>query len=247
MTSVSSAEIGGRRFATTHWSLVIAASQRRTPESERALSSLCQAYWYPLYAFVRRQGYSLNEAQDLTQEFFARLLEKEFLQTADRDRGRFRTFLLTVLKRFLANERKHAAALKRGGGKLLLSLDFTRGEEQLLLEPADDWTPERIYERQWALTLLSHVLDRVEEEYVGKGKGRLFEHLKVFLTSDSNAPSHAELAGLLAMTEGSIKVAIHRLRARYREALRAEIAQTVSGEQEVDDELHCLLAALRGG
>lgn len=222
------------------------AGQRQTPESESALSALCETYWYPLYAFVRRQGYALNEAQDLTQEFFARLLEKEYLQAADRERGRFRTFLLTVLKRFLANERKSAAAQKRGGGRPLLSLDFARGEEQFRLEPVDDWTAEKIYERRWALTLLDHVLDRLEAEYFAKGKAQLFEHLKGVLTSDADVPSYAELAELLAMTEGSVKVAIHRLRRSYRDALRAEIGHTVCGTQEIDDELNCLLAALRG-
>jgi len=245
----SSAPSGSRsgRFATTHWSVVIAAGRRQTPESDTALASLCEIYWYPLYVYVRRQGQQPAEAQDLTQEFFARVLEKHYLKAADRERGRFRTFLLTALKRFLQNERKRAAAQKRGGGRPTLSIDFESGEERFQRELSDDWTPERVYERRWALTLLDHVLNQLERDYTGKGKGPLFERLRVFITATTTAPSYEELAAEMGMTTGSIRVAVHRLRQRYRDLLRAEIANTVSSEDEVDEELDHLLAVIVGG
>jgi len=235
------------RFATTHWSVVIAAGRRQTPESDTALGTLCEIYWYPLYVYVRRQGHQPAEAQDLTQEFFARVLEKHYLQAADRERGRFRTFLLTAMKRFLQNERKRAAAQKRGGGRPILSIDFESGEERFQRELSDDWTPERVYERRWALTLLDHVLDQLERDYTEKGKGPLFERLRVFITATTTAPSYEELAAELEMTMGSVRVAVHRLRQRYRDLLRAEIANTVSNEDEVDEELDHLLSAIVGG
>ena len=244
----SSAPDGSRsgRFATTHWSVVIAAGRRQTPESDTALASLCEIYWYPLYAYVRRQGHQPAEAQDLTQEFFARVLEKHYLQDADRERGRFRTFLLTALKRFLQNERKRAAAQKRGGGRPTLSIDFESGEERFQRELADNWTPERVYERRWALTLLNHVLNRLERDYTDRGKGPLFQRLRLFITTTTTLPSYGELAAELGMTKGAVKVAVHRLRQRYRDLLRAEIANTVSSEDDVDEELDYLLAVIVG-
>ena len=226
--------------------MVLAAGQRSSPDSEQALASLCQVYWYPLYAFVRRQGHQPAEAQDLTQEFFSRLLEKEYLQAADQQRGRFRSFLLTVLKRFLANHRQRAAAQKRGGGAVVLSLDFDTAERRLRLDPSHECTPQVIFERQWALTLLDRVLERLGEDYIEHGKGELFERLKRFLQGDDGAETYREIAAQLGMSEGSIKVAVHRLRQRYGRLLRHEIAQTVGGEEEVDDELGHLLAAIRG-
>lgn len=226
---------------------MIAAGRRQTPESDTALASLCEIYWYPLYAYVRRQGHQPAEAQDLTQEFFARVLEKHYLDAADRERGRFRTFLLTALKRFLQNERKRATAQKRGGGRPTLSIDFESGEERFQRELSHDWTPERVYERRWALTLLDHVLNGLERDYAEKGKGPLFERLRVFITATTTAPSYEELAAELGMTKGSIRVAVHRLRQRYRDLLRAEIANTVSSEDDVDEELDHLLAVIVGG
>lgn len=226
---------------------MIAAGHRQTPESDTALTSLCEIYWYPLYAYVRRQGHQAAEAQDLTQAFFARVLEKDYLQAADRERGRFRTFLLTALKRFLQNERKRATAQKRGGGRPTLSIDFDSGEERFQRELSDDWTPERIYERRWALALLDHVLDRLEHDYTANGKEQLFKHLQAFITPTSTEPSYEELVAELGMTKGSIKVAVHRLRQRYRDLLRAEIANTVASEDDVDEELDHLLVAIVGG
>jgi RNA polymerase sigma-70 factor (ECF subfamily) len=227
--------------------VVIAAGRRKTPESDTALAALCEIYWYPLYVYVRRQGHQPADAQDLTQEFFARLLEKHYLRAAHRERGRFRTFLLTALKRFLQNERKRAAAQKRGGGRPTLSIDFESGEERFQRELSDDWTPERVYERRWALTLLNHVLDRLEGDYTEKRKGPLFQRLRVFITATTTVPSYAEVAAELGMTKGSVKVAVHRLRQRYRDLLRAEIANTVSSEDDVDEELDHLLAAIIDG
>ncbi|MFV1967115.1 MAG: RNA polymerase sigma factor [Pirellulaceae bacterium] len=207
------------RFETTHWSVVLAAAHRSSPDSDEALESLCRTYWYPLYAYVRRRGYSADDAKDLTQEFFARLLEKDYLQAADCERGRFRSFLLTVLKRFLSKERERAEAQKRGGGRKLLSIDFTSGEDRCRLEPSHDWTPEKVYERRWALTLLDQVLNRLGREYAEKQETQLFEHLKVYLTGSSGAPAYAQTAADLSMSESAVKVAVHRMRQRYRELL----------------------------
>jgi RNA polymerase sigma-70 factor (ECF subfamily) len=234
------------RFATTRWSVVLSAGERESPDSDRALASLCELYWYPLYAFARRQGRQPAEAQDQTQAFFARLLEKDYLQAADQQRGRFRTFLLTMFKRFLANEYQRATAQKRGGGKTVLSLDFSDGERRLQREPHHDWTAERVFERRWALTLLDHVLARLGEDYAGKGKGPLFEQLRPFLTGEPTDTSYHDVAVRCGLSEGAIKVAVHRLRQRYRDTLRSEIAQTVASESDVDDELQYLLSALRG-
>ena len=224
---------------------MIEAGGLNTDHSRAALSTLCEAYWYPLYAYVRRQGHQSAEAQDLVQEFFCRLLERDYLQTADKERGRFRSFLLTILKRFLSNEKKRNNAQKRGGGQVILSLDFGSGEERLRLEPADDRTPERLFNRQWVLTLLDHVLMQLGQDYEGKGKAALFDSLKIYLATSSDMPSYAQLAKDLDMTESAIKVAVHRLRERYRKLLRTEIANTVANDDEVDDELNYLLESLR--
>ncbi len=234
------------RFATTRWSIVLAASCEKTSESDSALETLCQLYWYPLYAYVRRQGYQAAEAQDAVQEFFTRVLEKEYLAAADQQRGRFRSFLLTVFKRFLANEKKRDGAQKRGGSLKVLPLDFEAGEQRLRLEPVNDWTPEKIYERRWALTLLEEVLRQLGEDYEASGKAELFEQLKVFLTAGSVTPPYSKISESLDMTESAVKVAVHRLRERYRMMLRREVANTVAAENDVDDELNCLLSALSG-
>lgn len=234
------------RFATTRWSLVLAAGRRSSPQAETALAELCETYWYPVYAYIRRRGLSRSDAEDVTQDFFATLLEKDYLQAAEPDRGRFRSLLLTMVKRFLSKQRKQAGAAKRGGGRQLLSLDFESGEQRYQLEPFDDWTPERIFERRWAMTLLDRVLARLAAEYTDKGKSGLFDRLKVYLTGTTGAPTYEETAGALQSTEGAVKVAVHRLRRRYRECLKEEIANTVAGPDCVDDEFEHLLSALRG-
>jgi len=236
-----------RRFATTRWSIVLAAGERDAGEAAPALATLCEIYWYPVYAFIRRRGMSPADAQDATQGFFAALLEQDYVSSADRERGRFRTFLLTAVSRFLSKQREHNRTLKRGGGRKLLSIDAAVGEDRYLLEPTDDWSPERLFERRWALTLLDRVLARLEQRYTEQGQTQLFEKLQGCLTGADPEVSHTDLAADLKMTPGALKVAIHRLRRRYRDLLKAEIAETVAGADEVADELDYLLAALRGG
>ncbi len=236
--------IGRPAFVTTHWSVVVAAGRNDTARARDALARLCQTYWHPLYAYVRRLGHSPPDAQDLTQEFFARLLEKNYLADADESRGRFRSFLLASLKHFLANEWHKARAQKRGGGQIPIPIDFGNAETSIGFEPADTTTAEKIYERRWALTLLDQVLRRLREEYVRDGKAKNFEQLKSTLTEASRSVAYAEIARRLDTTEGAVKVAVHRLRQRYREVLRAEIAETVASPGEVEDELRSLFAAL---
>ena len=233
------------RFASTRWSLVVAAGQGTSPESQEALATLCRVYWYPLYAYARCRLPSVEDAQDLTQEFFARLLEKDYLRAADPGRGKFRSFLLTAFKHFLAKERDRAHAQKRGGGRHPLPLDFQAGEHRYCLEPADHATPETIYERRWALTLLEQTLARLRQEFVSADKGKLFDCLKRTLTGDDPPRPYALLAEELGISQQAVKVAVHRLRRRYQELLRAEIAQTVASAEEVDDELRDLFAAVR--
>jgi RNA polymerase sigma-70 factor (ECF subfamily) len=244
--SAAGSEARRRGFATTHWSLVVAAG-RASAESRDALAALCRAYWYPLYAYVRSHGRRPHDAEDLTQELFARLLEKGYLQAADRQRGRFRSFLLTAFQRFLGQEQERAHAQKRGGGKPILSTDFRSGEGRYQREPAHDWTPQRIFDRRWALTILDQVLARLGDEYTARGKGHLWVQLQPYLTGTTGAPPLATAASALEMTEGAAKVAVHRLRRRYRELLRDAVAPTVARPDDVDDELTHLLAALRGG
>jgi DNA-directed RNA polymerase specialized sigma24 family protein len=234
---------GGAGFATTRWSLVRAAGRRASPEAERALAALCETYWYPLYAYARRRGLDAEAAGDATQGFFARLLEKGDLAVADRTRGRFRSFLLAAFGHYLANERDRERALRRGGGRPTLSLDFDAGESRYGLEPADEATPERIFDRRWALTLLDRAFARLRDEYGLAGKGDLFEALRPALAGDRGAP-YVEVAARLGMTEGAVKVAAHRLRSRCGEVIRAEIAETVGSAEEVEDELRQLFAAL---
>jgi RNA polymerase sigma-70 factor (ECF subfamily) len=234
------------QFHTTRWSLVVAAAGQEGEATRAALSDLCGAYWYPLYAFIRRRGHSADDARDLAQAFFATLLEKGYLADADPDRGRFRAFLLTAVSRFVSKEHERAGALKRGGDVHRLPMDFGEGEARYQFEPADNWTPQRVFERRWALTLLDRTLTGLRSEHEAAGKLPLFDALKVFLTGESGAPPLRQVALDLGLTEGAVKVAIHRLRQKYREALRAEIAQTVAVKEDVDDELRTLLAALRG-
>ena len=233
-----------RQFASTRWSLVAAAGQRDLPESEAALASLCGLYWYPLYAYARRRLPTIEDAQDLTQEFFLRLQEKDYLRQADRKRGRFRSFLLTTFKHFLAKEQERANAQKRGGGRKPLPLDFQSGECRFQREPSHQATAETLYERSWALTLLQLALARLREEQTAAGKERQFECLKETLTGEDAPRPHAELAAELDMSRQAIKVTVHRLRRRYGELLRAEIAQTVTTAEEVEDELRDLFDAV---
>jgi RNA polymerase sigma-70 factor (ECF subfamily) len=237
--------VGPDSFATTHWSLVLAAGRRGSPHAEAALAKLCQDYWFPLYAYVRRVGHSSHDAQDLTQEFFARLLEQDFLGSADRERGKFRWFLLAAMKHFLANQRRRARAKKRGGGRCTISLDFTAGEHQYGSEPADCLTAERLYDRQWALALLDQALRRLQEEYAARGKSQVFDELKDCLTGDSEARPYAELAASLGVSEAAVKMAVHRLRRRYGELLKEAVTHTVADPEDIDGELRELLAALR--
>jgi RNA polymerase sigma-70 factor (ECF subfamily) len=235
---------GAERFATTHWSLVLAARDRAAPESRDALAALCATYWYPLYAFVRRRGHDADQAQDLTQEFFVRLLEKDYLQVVDRDKGKFRAFLLAAFGHFLLNEYDRAKAQKRGGGREFIPLDFEAAEGRYSLEPAHALTPERLFERRWALTLLDQVLARLRAEMVQAGKEQLYENLKVYLMMDTSAESYAGLAEELGQSAGAVKVAVHRLRKRYRALLREEIARTVDGAEQVEEEIRDLFTAL---
>jgi len=246
--STPSAGNTGRQpaFVTTHWSVVITAGHSDTTRARDALGRLCQTYWHPLYAYVRRLGHSPHDAQDLTQEFFARLLGKNYLAGADESKGRFRSFLLASLKHFLANEWDKASAQKRGGGQIPIPIDFGTAETSCGFEPADNTTAEKVFERRWALTLLAQVLRRLREEHVRDGKEKLFEQLKCTLTEASRTVAYAEIARRLETTEGVVKVAVHRLRQRYREVLRAEIADTVASPGEVEAELRNLFAALSG-
>jgi RNA polymerase sigma-70 factor (ECF subfamily) len=242
-------ETGVRRnpaFATTHWSVVLAAGNLESPEAALALERLCRLYWYPLYAYVRRRGYSPHDAEDLTQEFFARLLAKNSLALADRERGRFRTFLLSSLQNFLAKEWARATALKRGGGRAMISWDPELAEDRYRAEPTDGMTPEKIYEKRWATGLLEQALRRLGTEMDEAGKGPLFEKLKVFLCGDSAVPAYTALVGSLRMSEDALKMTVSRLRKRYRELVEEEIAHTVNSPAEAEEELRYLLAVLRG-
>jgi RNA polymerase sigma-70 factor (ECF subfamily) len=232
------------KFLPTRWTVVLAAGSDDSPEAHDALEKLCRAYWPPIYAFVRRQGHSPHDAQDLTQGFFARLLDKNCIAEADRSKGRFRSFLLGTLKHFLANEWDKAKAQKRGGGKTLIPIDAESVESSCGMELADQLTADKVFERRWALTLLDQVLRRLREDFARDGKENLFEQLKQTLTEASRSVPYAEIAVRLGTSEGAIKVAAHRLRQRYRELLRAEIASTVARPEEVDDEIRNLFAAL---
>jgi RNA polymerase sigma-70 factor (ECF subfamily) len=233
---------GPSQFPTTRWTLVVAAGNPHRKEARSALVYLCENYWYPLYAYLRRRGYSAHEAQDLTQEFFVRMLEGRYLDRADPEKGRFRSFILTSLKFFVADEEDRQRARKRGGGTVV-SLEFSSGEERYQREPAHDETPERIFERRWALTVLDRVVEKLRNEFAHHGHLEHFERLKVFLLGQSDAP-YAALAREMNTSEGALKVAIHRLRKRYRELFRQEIADTVVDPAEVESELRFLAAVL---
>ena len=223
---------------------MIVSARGDSSGARESLAKLCETYWYPLYAFVRRQGMGEHDAQDLTQEFFARLLEKDWLDAVERERGRFRSWLLASMKHFLANEWDRANRLKRGGGQPALSLDAQTAEARYTLEPADPVTADRIFERRWALTLLEQVLERLRREFDTAGKGTLFDELKAALSGGK--VDYSGIAHRLNLNEGAVRVAVHRLRLRYRDLLRAEIAETVATEEEVDGEVQHLFAALAG-
>jgi DNA-directed RNA polymerase specialized sigma24 family protein len=233
---------GSSRFPTTQWSLVVAAGDPHRKEARSALVSLCEHYWYPLYAYLRRRGYRPDEAQDLTQEFFVRVLEGRYLDRADPEKGRFRAFILNSLKFFVADEEDRQRARKRGGG-MVVRLELSSGEEWYQHEPAHDETPDWIFERRWALSLIDRVVGKLREEFVQHGHPEHFERLKVFLLGQCDAP-YAALAREMNTSEGALKVAIHRLRKRYRELFRQEIADTVANPDEVESELRFLAAVL---
>ncbi len=232
------------QFPTTRWSRVIQAGDPEAPQARESLAELCNAYWYPLYAYIRRRGYGPEQARDLTQDFFARALEKNLLAEADPARGRFRSFLRTVCAHFLANRRDREHARKRGGGRAVLSIDAADAEGRYELELADGLTPERIFDRSWALTLLGRVLDQLGREYDEAGKTATFEALRGLLAGEPDVPSYAAVGARLGTSEGAARVAAHRLRRRYGELLRQEIAATLAEPAEVDDEIRDLFAAL---
>lgn len=231
-------------FVTTRWTMVLSAPRRSSPDSDRALAELYQAYWYPLYAYVRRRGHGREDAEDLVQAFFARFLARNYLTGLAAERGRFRAFLLASLKHFLANEWDRSRALKRGGGQVHLSLDWQDADQRFHPDPADPSTPETVFDQEWALALLNRVVARLGEECARDGKSALFEQAKGFLAAGADAVPYADAARALGMEEGALRVAVHRLRRRYREVLREDIAQTLADPAQVEEELRSLLAAL---
>ncbi len=235
----------GPCFQTTHWTVVLTAGLKESAESSSALQKLCSAYWYPLYAFIRRRGYPVEEAEDLTQDFFTRLIEKEILADVTREGGRFRSFLLTLLKRFLANEWNRDHAQKRSGGKPVFSIDDT-AEARYESELSERATPETLFERQWAAAVLDQVLVRLREEYAAGGKQALFEQLQNCLPGAQSEIPYAVIAASFGMKESAVRMAAHRLRRRYGELLRAEIAVTVSKPEEINEEIGYLIALIGG-
>lgn len=231
-------------FATTHWSVVLAAGEKDSPDFSDALEKLCRTYWYPVYVYVRRQGHDAHDAQDLTQEFFTRLLERNYLGTVERAKGKFRSFLIASLNHFLANEWDKARAQKRGGGKTILSLDDDTAENRYALEPVAQVSPEKNFDRRWALALLDQALTRLWDEFVAAGKAEQFNALKVFLEDGTNAGEYAPVADQLKMTPAAVAMAVSRLRQRYRDLLLEEVAQTVSNPAEIEGELRYLFATL---
>ncbi|HXJ61313.1 MAG TPA: sigma-70 family RNA polymerase sigma factor [Verrucomicrobiae bacterium] len=242
---VSDSQVGGSPvFATTEWSVVLHAADGESTQADQALERLCRTYWYPLYAYVRRRGYNPHEAQDLTQAFFERMLEKSFLRAVDRSKGKFRSFLIAALEHFLAKDWRRAHAQKRGGHAKFLSLDDESPEQQYLEVSTSALTPEQVYDQQWVITLLEQVLQKLSAEFDAAGKAASFAEMKIFLTGEKRAASYGALAEKLGTTEAALKMAVSRMRQRYGELLRAEIAQTVSGPDEVEEELRALFTAL---
>ena len=240
-----SAKANGQ-FTATHWSVVLAAGGAPSPQADLALEQLCRTYWYPLYAYVRRSGHPPPDAQDLTQEFFARLIAKHYLSAVDPERGRFRWFLLSAVKRFLINQRERATAAKRGGTSPHIPFDHREAEERYRLDAADHGSPDKLFDRAWATNLIQATYQRLEEEQVLEGKGRLFGQLRVFLTGDRPDRTYAEAGAELEMTEGAVKVAVHRLRRRYGDLLREQVAQTVHSDTDLAEELRNLRRVFAG-
>jgi RNA polymerase sigma-70 factor (ECF subfamily) len=233
-------------FSATRWTVVLTAARSDTTHARDALAQLCQMYWYPLYAYVRRRGYAPPDAEDLTQAFFARVIEERLIASADKEKGRFRSFLVTRLNHFLADEWDRFKAQKRGGGQRLIPLEDDTAETRYQLELVDDRSPDRLFEYRWAMTLLERVFDRLRHEYETDGKSALFDELKGCLVQARAMVSYAEVGARLGMSEGALRVAVHRMRHRYRDLLRAEIAETVSGPDEVEEELRHLFGVLAG-
>lgn len=233
-------------FASTHWSVVLRAGQSSSSKADEALARLCEVYWYPLYAFIRRQGHNPPDAEDLAQAFFARFLEKDYVKDVNRQKGKFRSFLLASLKHFLADQWDRTRAQKRGGDKTHIPLDAQSAESRYLLEPRDNLTPDRIFERRWALTLLDQAMARLREEFALAGKAEFFDQLKSFMTAEKDAATYADAAAKLITTEAAVKMSVQRMRRRYRELLRAEIANTVADPEQIDEELRNMAQALRG-
>ncbi len=244
MSQITPDKLKAGRFPTTHWSRVVAAGDPVGPEARESLAILCDAYWYPLYAYIRRRGYPPEKAQDLTQDFFTRLLEKGLLAEADPGRGRFRSFLRTVCAHYLANQRDRENTQKRGGGRPAVHIDAVQAEGRYASELAHELTAERIFDRSWALTLLDRVFGQLRREYEEAGRETVFETLQVFLTEDPGAVPYSSVAQRLSMTRGAVRVAVHRLRRRYGDILRREIAATVDDPAQIDDEIQGLFAAL---
>ena len=231
---------------TTCWSAILLSAQSQAPGSEKAREEFCRLYWYPLYAFIRRRGYNPHDARDLTQGFFLFILDRKALKRATPERGKFRSFLLGSLKNYLSNVYQHENAIKRGGKIDFVSVDFSDGEDRYSRGPADSLTPEKIFDANWAMTLLGRAVERLKEEYSAQGKGKIFETLRPFLdlSGIASAPSYEVAADQLKVTGASVKTLIHRLRKRYSETLREAVAQTVSDPGEVDDEIRSLCEAL---
>lgn len=233
-------------FATTRWSIIVSAGQQSSDDSRKALAALCECYWVPLYGYVRRRISNVAEAHDLTQAFFTELIEKNFVGTADPQRGRFRAFLLTAFKNFLSKHWEQQRAVKRGGGRVPISLDFAAADSRILIDPAGGLSPEQIYDREWALTLLSQILDTLSSEYAQKGRSDQFRVLKGFLVGDYTSLTYADVASDLDMNESAARMAVSRMRQRYRDLLRLEIGHTVASPEEIDDEIRKLFATLGG-
>ena len=234
----------GAQFAATSWTDVLAAQQSGSPEAAVALEKLCHVYWYPLYAYIRRKGYDPHKAQDLNQEFFYRLIKENYLGAVDRRRGKFRSFLLAAMNHFLSNQRDYERAAKRGGGQTLLSLDDTDAEDRFKLEPSSDQSPEKIFERNWFLTLFDHALARLREEQVAAGRGKLFDEVRTFIIEDAESGDYNAVAGRVGMTPNAVAVTVHRWRERYRKLLHEEILRTVADPSELDEELRRFFAVL---
>jgi len=242
LSATTTSRVGS--FPGTHWSMVLSAGDTSVPDSTQALDKLCRAYWRPIYSYVRRRGYGSADAEDLTQAFFGHFLERKLLTVVDRQRGRFRTFLLHACEYFLAKEWRDAHRIKRGGGTEILSLDMVAGEEWYQRESADEGTPERLYEREWALALLDLAMVQLRHEWTAAGKETSFQTLQAFLSGESKSINCAQAARELGMSEGAVRTAVHRLRQRYGEILRTEVARTLLRPEDLEDELRHLLAVL---